>query len=260
VRSLPQDPPDEPNIPHRGHATRHTVPVQPLIGITCYVERTRWGVWDTTTALLPHGYVTQVEDAGALAVILPPRTSASRDVLDRLDGLVIAGGADVDPGRYGEPVHPETLGLRPDRDAGEFALLGEALRRDLPVLGICRGMQVMAVHAGGRLIQHLPDEVGHTGHRPAPGEYGSHGARFAPGSLVATLLGEKATVNSYHHQGVADPGTLTVTGWADDGSVEAVEDPTRRFAVGVQWHPESTEDNRLFAGLVAAARGGRPLR
>jgi putative glutamine amidotransferase len=234
-------------------ATVHTVPVRPLIGITCYVERARWGVWDTAAALLPHGYVTHVEDAGGLAVILPPRTSEALDVLDRLDGLVIAGGADVDPGRYGEEPHPETLGLRPERDAGEFALLGEALRRDLPVLGVCRGMQVMAVHAGGRLIQHLPDKVGHQGHRPAPGEYGSHGARFAAGSLVASLLGEAARVNSYHHQGVADAGTLTVTGWADDGSVEAVEDPSRRFALGVQWHPEAADDNRLFAALAEAA-------
>jgi putative glutamine amidotransferase len=227
--------------------------VRPLIGITCYVERARWGVWDTPAALLPHGYVGHVEDAGALAVILPPRTSAALDVLDRLDGLVIAGGADVDPGRYGEEAHPETLGLRPDRDAGEFALLDEALRRDVPVLGVCRGMQVMAVHAGGRLIQHLPDQVGHQGHRPAPGEYGAHGARFAAGSLVASLLGETVAVNSYHHQGVADAGKLTVSGWADDGSIEAVEDPSRRFALGVQWHPEATDDNRLFAALTEAA-------
>jgi putative glutamine amidotransferase len=227
--------------------------VQPLIGITCYVERARWGVWDTTAALLPHAYVAQVEDAGGLALLLPPRTAGAPDLLDRLDGLVLAGGADVDPGRYGEQPHPETMGLRPERDAGEFALLGEALRRDVPVLGVCRGMQVMAVHAGGRLIQHLPDEVGHQGHRPGPGRYGSHGARFAAGSLVAALLGEAATVNSYHHQGVADAGTLTVTGWADDGSVEAVEDPDRRFALGVQWHPEATDDNRLFAALVDAA-------
>jgi putative glutamine amidotransferase len=227
--------------------------VRPLIGITCYVERARWGVWDATAALVPHAYVAQVQDAGALAVLLPPRTSEALDVLDRLDGLVIAGGADVDPGRYGEETHPETLGLRPDRDAGEFALLDEALRRDVPVLGICRGMQIMAVHAGGRLIQHLPDEVGHQGHRPAPGEYGAHGARFAAGSLVASLLGETAAVNSYHHQGVADAGKLTVSGWADDGSIEAVEDPSRRFALGVQWHPEATDDNRLFAALAEAA-------
>jgi putative glutamine amidotransferase len=118
-------------------------------------------------------------------------------------------------------------------------------------------MQVMAVHAGGRLIQHMPDEVGHHGHRPGPGEYGTHGARFAPGSLVASLLGETTEVNSYHHQGVADPGTLTVTGWADDGSVETLEDPSRRFALGVQWHPEATRDNRLFLALTEVSRNGR---
>jgi putative glutamine amidotransferase len=117
-------------------------------------------------------------------------------------------------------------------------------------------MQLMAVHAGGRLFQHLPDAVGHHRHRPAPGRYGCHEARFAAGSLVARLLGEAATVNSYHHQGIADPGSLTVTGWADDDSVEALEDPTRRFALGVQWHPEVTTDNRLFAALAAAAATG----
>jgi putative glutamine amidotransferase len=224
--------------------------VRPVIGITCYVEHARWGTWDMSAALLPYRYVEQVAAAGALPVLLPPRTAEAAEVLDRLDGLVIAGGADVDPGRYGEEPHPETEGLRPDRDAGEFAILAEALRRDLPVLGICRGMQVMAVHAGGRLIQHMPDEVGHHGHRPGPGEYGTHGARFAPGSLVASLLGETAEVNSYHHQGVADPGTLTVTGWADDGTVETLEVPGRRFALGVQWHPEATPDNRLFLALT----------
>jgi putative glutamine amidotransferase len=231
--------------------------VRPLIGITCYVEHAHWGTWDMSAALLPYRYVEQVSAAGALPVLLPPRTAEAVEVLDRLDGLVIAGGPDVDPARYGEKPHPETEGLRPDRDAGEFTILGEALRRDLPVLGICRGMQVMAVHAGGRLIQHMPDEVGHHGHRPGPGEYGTHGARFAPGSLVASLLGETTEVNSYHHQGVADPGTLTVTGWADDGSVETLEDPSRRFALGVQWHPEATRDNRLFLALTEVSRNGR---
>jgi putative glutamine amidotransferase len=230
------------------------VQVQPLIGITCYVEHARWGgTWDMTAALLPYRYIDKVEKAGALPVLLPPRTSESADVLDRLDGLVIAGGADIEPARYGEEPHPETEGIRPDRDAGEFAILDEALRRDVPVLGICRGMQLMAVQAGGKLIQHMPDVVGHHRHRPGPGEYGKHEARFATDSLIGDLLGETATVNSYHHQGIADPGTLTVTGWADDGTVEAVEDTSRRFAIGVQWHPEATDDNRLFEALVDAA-------
>jgi putative glutamine amidotransferase len=231
--------------------------MRPVIGITCYVEQARWGAWDVAAAVLPFGYVAQVEAAGGLPVLLPPGTAAAAEVTDRLDGLILAGGADVDPARYGHEPHPETAGLRPDRDAGEFAILDAALRRDLPVLGICRGAQVMAVHAGGALIQHLPDAVDHTGHRPAPGVYGSHGARFAPGSLVARVLGESATVNSYHHQGIADAGTLTVTGWADDGSVETVEDPTRRFALGVQWHPEATPDNRLFRALTEVSAYGR---
>ena len=232
-------------------------PMRPLIGITSYVEKARWGVWDTTAVLLPHQYVEQVEEAGGLAVVLPPRTAGRVEVLDRLDGLVLAGGADIDPGRYGEEPHPETGGIRPDRDTAELTVLAEALGRDLPVLGICRGMQLMAVHAGGRLFQHLPDAVGHHRHRPAPGRYGCHEARFAAGSLVARLLGEAATVNSYHHQGIADAGTLRVTGWADDGSVETVEDPTRRFALGVQWHPEATPDNRLFRALTEVSAHGR---
>ena len=240
-----------------GPVVPHNEPVRPVIGITCYVEQARWGTWDLSAALLPYRYVEQVSAAGGLPVLLPPVTAEAVEVLGRLDGLVIAGGADVDPARYGEEPHPRTDGLRPDRDAGELAILGEALRRDLPVLGICRGMQVMAVHAGGRLIQHMPDAVGHHGHRPGSGEYGSHGARFAPGSRIAELLGRTATVNSYHHQGIADPGTLTVTGWADDGSVESLEDPTRRFALGVQWHPEATTDNRLFLALTGASRNGR---
>jgi putative glutamine amidotransferase len=231
--------------------------MRPLVGITSYVEQARWGVWDTKAVLLPHRYVEQVELGGGVPVVLPPSTAESVEVLDRLDGLVFAGGADIDPGRYGAEPHPETGGIRPDRDAGELTLLAEALRRDLPLLGICRGMQVMAVHAGGRLIQHMPEAVGHHRHRPAPGEYGSHEARFVAGSLVARVLGGTATVNSYHHQGIADAGTLTVTGWADDGSVEALEDPRKAFALGVQWHPEATTDNRLFAALAAAAANSR---
>jgi putative glutamine amidotransferase len=224
---------------------------RPLIGITCYVERARWGPWDDPTALLLNTYVEAVSSTGARALILPP-DSIDGDVVEALDALVLAGGSDIDPARYSAGAHPETAGIRPLRDAGELVLLDAARRRHLPVLGICRGMQLMAVAAGGSLHQHAPDVVGTQEHRPEVGVYGQHGARFAPGSLVAGILGENLKVNSYHHQLVDDPGALTVTGWADDGTIEALEDPSRSFYLGVQWHPEATTDRRLFQALADA--------
>lgn len=227
----------------------------PVVGITCYVEQARWGVWDVPAAVLPFRYVERVEAAGGRAVVLPPSAAADDAVLDRLDAVVFAGGADLDPGTYGQAPHPETAGLRPERDAAELPLMRAALDRDLPVLGICRGMQVMAVVNGGSLVQHLPDLVGHERHRPAPGVYGLHEVRLAPGSRAQAILGETVSVPSYHHQGLDSAGSLEVTGWADDDSPEVVEDPAKRFAVGVLWHPEAGDDLRLFTALVAAADG-----
>jgi len=229
--------------------------VRPLIGITAYVEPARWGVWDTTAALVPFAYVRQVENAGGRAVLIPPSTDDADEVLRVLDGLVLAGGPDIDPALYGQDPHKETTGLRPDRDRAELPLLEAALAADLPLLGICRGMQLMAVHAGGRLEQHLPDVVGTEVHRPAPGTYGDHAVQLAEGSAIARILGDQAKIKSYHHQGVADAGTLTVTGWAEDGTIEVVEDVGRRFALGVLWHPEVGEDSRLVEALVSSARG-----
>jgi putative glutamine amidotransferase len=228
---------------------------RPLIGITSYVEQAKWGVWDMKAALVPYSYVQQVNDAGGRAVLIPP-ASESAEVLRALDGLLLAGGADIDPDRYGAEPHPETVGLRPERDEGEIQLLEAALSQDLPVLGICRGMQLMSVAAGGRLHQHLPDLVGHEGHRPEVGVYGEHPVRINPTSQLGGILGDAATVRSYHHQGVSDAGKLTVVGWAPDDTVEAVEDPSRRFAIGVLWHPEVSDDPRIFEALVAAASAG----
>jgi len=225
---------------------------RPLIGITSYVEQARWGSWDTRVALVPYRYVESVRRAGGRAVVLPPDPDDA-GVLDALAGLVVAGGADVSPDRYGAAPHPLAGPFRLDRDAGELCLLAGARERDLPVLGVCRGMQLMAVHAGGALIQHLPDVVGHNEHRPLESGYGWHEARFAPGTRVEQVLGKGLTVNSHHHQGIADAGTLTVAGWAHDDTVEVLEDPDRRFYVGVQWHPEATDDVRLFGALVDAA-------
>ncbi|CAN5590576.1 gamma-glutamyl-gamma-aminobutyrate hydrolase [soil metagenome] len=226
---------------------------RPVIGVTAYVEQARWGTWDTLVTLLPHRYVTKLEVAGARAVLLPPASHGAAEVVRRLDALVIAGGGDIDPARYGAEAHPETAGIRPDRDAGEFAVLDAALHHDLPVLGICRGMQLLTVAHGGTLHQHLPEVVGHDGHRVAPGVYAGHDVRLQPGSLAHQVLGGQASAPSYHHQGVADPGSLRATGWASDDSIEVVEDPAREFCVGVLWHPEAGNDPRLFDALVAKA-------
>jgi putative glutamine amidotransferase len=227
---------------------------RPIIGITTYVEPASWGVWhDVEATLVPNAYVEAVTLAGGRPVLLPP-DGTDADVLRVLDGLVLAGGADLGPEWYGATPEPLT-DTRPVRDAGEMLLARTALDGDLPVLGVCRGMQLLVVAAGGRLHQHLPDVLGHEKHRPAPGVYGSQPARFAEGSRIAALMGDDVEINCYHHQGVADPGTLSVTGRADDGLPEAVEDPARKFVLGVQWHPEVARDGRLFGALVQAANG-----
>jgi len=228
------------------------VKMRPVIGITTYVEPATWGVWhNLPTTLVPHDYVAAVTGAGGRAVLLP-RDDLDTDVLRILDGLVLSGGADLGPELYGAEAAPQTV-TRPERDAAEMVLARAALTRDLPVLGVCRGMQLLTVAAGGTLHQHLPEVLGHDRHRPAPGVYGEHEAGFTPGSRIAGLMGEDTRVHCFHHQGVDDPGTLTVTGRAEDGTVEAVEDPAHRFVLGVQWHPEVTRDKRLFGALVAAA-------
>ncbi|GIF18519.1 putative glutamine amidotransferase [Actinoplanes tereljensis] len=226
--------------------------MRPIIGITSYVVPATWGVWhDLPTALIPNDYVAAVEQAGGRAVIIPP-DDRDPDVLRVLDGLLLAGGPDVEPARYGAAPEPLTES-RPERDAGEFLLVQRALATDLPILGVCRGMQVLAVAAGGSLHQHLPDVLGHERHRPAPGVYGEQEARFQPGSMIAKLMGDDVAIHCYHHQGVAEAGTLTVTGYTEDGLAEAIEDQDRRFVLGVQWHPEVIRDHRLFGALVEAA-------
>jgi putative glutamine amidotransferase len=246
--------------------------MRPIIGITSYVASASWGVWsDVPAALLPYAYVRCVEAAGGRAVVLPPDPVAVAETLRVIDGLVLSGGPDVDSERYGEPPGPLT-DIRPARDAGEFPLVSAAsdtavkrpesggAERDLPILGVCRGMQLLAVAYGGRLHQHLPDVLGHDKHRPETGVYGSHGIRFTPGSRIDEIMSGETEVNSYHHQGVADPGRLVATGWADDGLIEAVEDPDRPFVVGVQWHPEGDGDLRPFEALVEAARSAAARR
>jgi gamma-glutamyl-gamma-aminobutyrate hydrolase PuuD len=229
---------------------------RPLIGLTTYVETARWGPWEQRAALLPEQYVEAVREGGGVAVLLPPEPGAGASVLDRVDGLVLTGGPDVDPARYGQEAHAESGAPRPGRDEWELELCRLALDRDVPLLAICRGAQVLNVARGGTLHQHLPERVGHAGHRPAPGTMGRTEVRLDPKSAVGHALGTHVTVHCSHHQALDRIGAgIEVVGTAEDGTVEAVEVTDRRFAVGVQWHPEDDRaDRRIFVALVDVAR------
>jgi len=234
----------------------------PVIGISAYREQARWGKWETDAVVLPHRYPDRVAKAGGIPVLLPPVPGIS-EVMGRLDGLVLSGGGDIDPAGYGAEPHPETTSVRPHRDAAEAELLSAAIRRGLPVLGICRGLQVINVAMGGSLHQHLPDVVGHHGHASAPGSYGAHPVRVKDGSQLAGILGRTQVdeVPTQHHQAVQRLGDgLTAVAWSDDGLIEAVEldTPGCPFTVAVQWHPEAGDDLSLFHALVAAARTRAP--
>jgi putative glutamine amidotransferase len=224
------------------------------------VEKARYGVWDEVAALLPMTYARAVQRAGGVAVMLPPDpfvTEHPDELLDRIDGLVMSGGADIDPAAYGAEPHPATGPTSPERDAFELALLRAALDRDMPVLGICRGMQLLNVATGGGVEQHVPDVVGHEDHRHTPGAFADHEVRLEPGSLAARVVGrERDAVKSHHHQGLDGLGDgVVASGWSvDDDVVEAIELPDRRFAVGVLWHPEEDEASRVLNALVEEAR------
>jgi putative glutamine amidotransferase len=229
---------------------------RPVIGITSYVEPANFTVWaDMTVALLPYMYVEQVVRAGGQPVVLPPAGEPA-GLVERLDGLILAGGGDIDPARYGDPPHEKSGYVRKFRDEAEFALLAAALDAGLPYLGVCRGLQVLNVALGGTLHQHLPDVVGHTGHSPAPGRFGPLPVTPLPGTRLAKVLGtDPVTVPHYHHQAVdrLAPG-LTVSATAEDGTIEAVELDSGSFTLAVQWHPEAAEDCAIFETFVAACR------
>ena len=236
------------------------MPVRPTIGICTSIERAAWGPWEAVCDLVPRSYVLAVQAAGGLALLLPPDDEVAErpdQLLDLLEGLVLAGGADVDPASYGARPHPETRGSQPERDRFELALAHRALERDIPVLGICRGMQMLNVACGGTLAQHLPDELGSERHRHTPGAFSDHEVRLDGDSLAARAVGGGSTaVKSHHHQGVGELGEgLVVTGRSlEDDLVEAVELPDKPYALGVLWHPEEDERSRVIASLVEAAR------
>jgi putative glutamine amidotransferase len=222
---------------------------KPLIGVTTYLEPATWGVWHMPAAVLPAGYSRLVQAAGGLATLLPPDDPAlAESVVARLDGLVIAGGADVEPVRYGATPDPRTGPPARDRDAWELALIRAALAAGTPLLGICRGLQLLNVELGGTLVQHLE---GHTG---GTGAFGQHTVKPVPGTRYAEIVPEESSVPTYHHQSVerlADG--LTASAHAEDGTVEAVELAGARWVLAVQWHPEAGEDTRVMSALVRAA-------
>jgi putative glutamine amidotransferase len=229
------------------------------IGICAAVERVRRDPWDEVVTMVQRTYPAAVQEAGGLALMLPPDEAAEHDpdlLLDRVDGLLLAGGADVDPASYGAERHPETGVTWPERDRFEIALTRRAIEREMPVLGACRGMQILNIALGGTLHQHLPDVIGTDVHRHTPGVFGDHEVRLERGSLAARAVGSEGTlVKSHHHQGIADLGEgLVATGWSDDRLIEAVELPGQRYVLGVLWHPEEDEANNVTASLVEAAR------
>jgi putative glutamine amidotransferase len=234
---------------------------RPIVGVTSYVEQARFGAWDVPAALIPLSYVQAIERAGGRALVVPPTEDAVEETLDALDGLLLSGGSDLDPSLYGADAHPETRNIRPGRDLAEMALLRAALARDLPVLAVCRGSQVLNVARGGNLVQHLPETLGNEAHRETPGVFSDHGVQVDPSSRLGGIVGTSVEVKSHHHQGYGDLGEgLRVVARAEDGTIEAVEDPERRFAVGVLWHPEAGEDAALFEALVSEARDYRATR
>ncbi|MCU0278692.1 MAG: gamma-glutamyl-gamma-aminobutyrate hydrolase family protein [Candidatus Nanopelagicales bacterium] len=226
--------------------------MRPVIGLTAYVEPARWAAWHTDATLLHTWYPEAVTRCGGIPVLLPPQQDAATELVERVDALILTGGPDIAATMYGQEPHSANDRPRHMRDEFEVALYRTARDAGKPVLGICRGLQVMAVAEGGYLTQHLPD-VTDLEHKSASEPFADHLARFMPGSLAHRLLGESLQVNSRHHQAVADPGRLVVTGLAEDDTVEACEVEGASFALGVQWHPEHGGDVRLFQALIAAA-------
>lgn len=228
---------------------------RPVIGITSYLEQASFGIWSQEAAILPRTYLDAVLRAGGIPVVLPSIGDGQAEYVAHIDGLILAGGADLDPAGYHQQPHKQTRGVQTYRDEFEFPLLSAAIEANLPVLGVCRGMQLLNVALGGTLHQHLPEANGNSEHRPVPGTFGGCTVKLAADSTLAAIFGDTTSVRCHHHQAADTPApALTVVGRATDGTTEAVELPGRDFVLGVQWHPEENpDDDRLFAALVAAA-------
>ncbi|MDP9285529.1 MAG: gamma-glutamyl-gamma-aminobutyrate hydrolase family protein [Actinomycetota bacterium] len=233
---------------------------KPVVGITTYLTRAAFGVWDLDAALVPAAYVRSVVRAGGVPLLVPPG-AAAEEALDALDGLVFSGGSDLDPELYGEEAHAETVGVVRERDDFELDLMRLALARDVPLLAICRGSQVLNVALGGGLEQHVPDRVAADTHKHTPGVFAEHEVDVLDGTKLASVVGRRSAVKSHHHQGYGKLGTgLREAAQAQDGTIEALEDPDRRFTLGVLWHPEEGDDLALFEALVAEAAEYRSRR
>jgi putative glutamine amidotransferase len=233
---------------------------KPVVGITTYLTRAAFGVWDLDAALVPAAYVRSVVRAGGVPLLVPPGTAAE-EALDALDGLVFSGGSDLDPELYGEEAHAETVGVVRERDDFELDLMRLALARDVPLLAIWRGSQVLNVALGGGLEQHVPDRVAADTHKHTPGVFAEHEVDVLDGTKLASVVGRRSAVKSHHHQGYGKLGTgLREAAQAQDGTIEALEDPDRRFTLGVLWHPEEGDDLALFEALVAEAAEYRGRR
>tara|TARA_Y100000748_G_scaffold212695_1_gene178374 strand:+ start:3723 stop:4382 length:660 start_codon:yes stop_codon:yes gene_type:complete len=216
---------------------------------------TQYGNWQRHAAILPSAYVSMIDEAGGIPLIIPPAGDMT-NLLKSIDGLIISGGPDVSPTLYGQTPGPMTKEFYPEQDETEIGLISSALEMDMPLLGVCRGMQILSIAHGGSLHQHLDDTPGHEGHGGYDGESTDHGVIVEKDSILAELMGTSFFVNSTHHQGVADPGSLNVSAIAEhDGLIEAVERKDKKFCLGVQWHPERKGHDLLFAALVKAARG-----
>jgi gamma-glutamyl-gamma-aminobutyrate hydrolase PuuD len=233
---------------------------KPVIGITTYLTPAAWGAWELDAALVPASYVRAVARAGGAPLLVPPGASYE-ETLDAVDGLIFSGGSDLDPELYGEQAHPETNGWVRERDDFELGLMEAALARDVPLLAICRGSQVLNVALGGDLEQHVPDRVQSDVHKETPGVFADHDVAVLPETKLSSIIGARTEVKSHHHQGYGELGSgLREAARAPDGTVEALEDPTRRFTVGVLWHPEEGEDLALFEALVREANEYRAMR
>ena len=235
-----------------------------MIGLCAAVEEVSYRVWNDAAVMLPRAYALAVQRAGGIAVLLPPDDAVAErpdELLDLLDGLLLAGGADIDPLSYGAPAHPAVTDANPARDRFEISVAHRALERDMALLGICRGMELLNVAKGGTLVPHLPDVLGSDRHRREPGVFTEHDVRLEAGSLAAEAVGaERTVVKSHHHQGAGELGDgLAATGYSDeDDIVEAIEAPERGFALGVLWHPEVDSQSRVIGAFVDAARAGAP--